>query len=215
MDDFFDWTSIGGCCKYFESNNSFCPHANSKCRKCDLTLTPERRPTSNDFVKYLPYFLEDNPDQDCVKGGHAAYKTALKLSSDGAKVDASYFMTYHTLLKTSFDYYDSMRAARKVADNITRTIQASMRLRDVDEDIVSNIEVFPYSVFYVFYEQYLTMWSDTLRNMGISVLAIFVVTFLLQGFDINSSIIVVTTITMIVINIGGKWISLLPFLRKD
>lgn len=166
-------------------------------------MTPEGRPTLDEFNKYLPYFLEDNPDASCAKGGHAAYKSAVKLASNGEKVDTSHFMTYHTLLKTSFDYYDSMRAARKISDNITRTIQAALRLENVDEDIVANIEVFPYSVFYVFYEQYLTMWTDTLRNMGISVLAIFVVTFLLQGFDINSSIIVVTTITMIVINIGG------------
>ena len=33
--------------------------------------------------------------------------------------------------------------------------------------------------------------------------AIFVVTFLLMGFDIFSSIVVVITITMIVVNIGG------------
>lgn len=33
--------------------------------------------------------------------------------------------------------------------------------------------------------------------------AIFVVTFLLMGFDIFSSVVVVTTITMIVVNIGG------------
>ena len=66
-----------------------------------------------------------------------------------------------------------------------------------------DIEVFPYSVFYVFYEQYLTMWPDTLQSMGISVLAIFIVTFVLMGFDIHSSLVVVITITMIVINLGG------------
>lgn len=47
------------------------------------------------------------------------------------------------------------------------------------------------------------MWPDTLKSMGLSVLAIFIVTFLLMGFDIHSSLIVVITITMIVINIGG------------
>lgn len=25
------------------------------------------------FNKYFPYFLEDNPDETCPKGGHAAY----------------------------------------------------------------------------------------------------------------------------------------------
>lgn len=48
------------------------------------------------------------------------------------------------------------------------------------------------------------MWADTLQNMGLSVLSIFIVTFLLQGFDVNASVVVVLTITMIVIDIGGK-----------
>lgn len=90
------------------------------------------------------------------------------------------------------------------ASNITKTVQATLRLRGNDEEAVRQVEIFPYSVFYVFYEQYLTMWADTLQNMGLSVFSIFIVTFLLQGFDVNSSIVVVMTITMIVINIGGN-----------
>lgn len=207
LDDYFDWSAISGCCKYFPRNQSFCPHSNGNCLKCHITSTSKGRPDPLDFDKYLPYFLEDNPDAECVKGGHAAYKNAVylkKLNGTYLHESASYFMTYHSVLNTSFDYYESMRAARKIADNITRTIHASLRLQDVDEATLSEIEVFPYSVFYVYYEQYLTMWSDTLQNMGISVLAIFFVTLVLQGFDINSSIVVVTTITMIVINIGGR-----------
>lgn len=112
-------------------------------------------------------------------------------------------MTYHTILKSSEDYFESLRSARKISANITRTIHAAMRLDNRPESEIDQVEVFPYSVFYVFYEQYLTMWPDTLRSMGISVLSIFIVTFLLMGFDIHSSIVVVITITMIVINLGG------------
>ncbi|VEN43228.1 unnamed protein product [Callosobruchus maculatus] len=65
------------------------------------------------------------------------------------------------------------------------------------------VEVFPYSVFYVFYEQYLTMWPDTLFSVAVSLVAILLVTFLLMGFDVFSSLIVVITITMILINLGG------------
>lgn len=112
-------------------------------------------------------------------------------------------MSYHTILKTSSDYYEALRSGRKIASNITQMIRANLRLQGVPESQVEQVEVFPYSVFYVFYEQYLTMWPDTLKSMGMSILAIFVVTFLLMGFDIHSSIVVVITITMIVINIGG------------
>uniref|UniRef100_A0A336LKH8 CSON011471 protein n=1 Tax=Culicoides sonorensis TaxID=179676 RepID=A0A336LKH8_CULSO len=205
IDDYFDWASISDCCKYFIRNDSFCPHSNSKCKKCNIQLTNYGRPTSTEFAKYLPYFLQDNPDESCAKGGHAAYGNAINFhkNENHTIIQASYFMTYHTILKSSSDYYEAMRTARVIGTNITKTIQATLRLRGTDEAIVKDIEVFPYSVFYVFYEQYLTMWADTLQNMGISVFSIFIVTFLLQGFDVNSSIVVVMTITMIVINIGG------------
>ena len=65
------------------------------------------------------------------------------------------------------------------------------------------VNVFPYSIFYVFYEQYLTMWEDTLRSLGISLLAIFIVTYLLMGLDVRSSIIIVLIIVMILVNLGG------------
>ena len=59
--------------------------------------------------------------------------------------------------------------------------------------------MFPYSVFYVFYEQYLTMWEDTLQSLGISLMAILVVTFLLMGFDLCSSLIILLVIIMILV----------------
>jgi Niemann-Pick C1 protein len=161
------------------------------------------RPEPTEFKNFISFFLQDNPDADCAKGGHAAYSSGVNLRPIQNSVDASYFMTYHTILKSSEDYYEALRSARKISANITRTIQASMRLADKPESEIEQVEVFPYSIFYVFYEQYLTMWPDTIQSMGISVLAIFVVTFLLMGFDVHSAIVVVITITMIVINLGG------------
>nr|CAD7260670.1 unnamed protein product [Timema shepardi] len=120
-------------------------------------------------------------------------------NNNTAIVTANYFAAFHTILKTSSDYYESIRAARKLSDNISLTINT--RLKAAGQN--TTIEVFPYSVFYVFFEQYLTMWPDTLKSLGISLAAIFVVTFLLMGFDIFSSIVVIITITMIIVNLGG------------
>ena len=52
------------------------------------------------------------------------------------------------------------------------------------------------SIFYVFYEQYLTIWHDAFMNLSISAAAIFVVTFILLGFDILSAFIITLTIVM-------------------
>ncbi|VVC88611.1 unnamed protein product [Leptidea sinapis] len=184
LDDYFDWTALSTCCRYFPSNSSFCPSDDSSCAKCNISLVgAEMRPSAKDFDRYLPFFLQDNPTFGCAKGGHAAYGNALNYrihDKTQAQVGATYYQGYHTVLKSSADYYGALRAARVVAANLTRTLQAAGH---------GDVSVFPYSVFYVFYEQYLTMWPDTLRSMGISVLSIF--------------LIVVITITMIVVNLGG------------
>uniref|UniRef100_A0A182UD69 SSD domain-containing protein n=1 Tax=Anopheles melas TaxID=34690 RepID=A0A182UD69_9DIPT len=207
LDDYIDWSAAPGCCKQW-NNGSFCPHQKSACGACNISMTAQKRPVESSFRQYVSFFLEDNPDEACAKAGHAAYGSGVKYRPDALAplyndVGASYFMAYHTILKSSSDYYEALRSARKISANITSTIHANLRLQGRSEADIQQIEVFPYSVFYVFYEQYLTMWPDTLKSMGISVLAIFIVTFLLMGFDIHSSLVVVITITMIVINIGG------------
>uniref|UniRef100_A0A673B615 SSD domain-containing protein n=1 Tax=Sphaeramia orbicularis TaxID=375764 RepID=A0A673B615_9TELE len=59
------------------------------------------------------------------------------------------------------------------------------------------------SIFYVFYEQYLTIVHDTALNLGVSVGAIFVVTTVLLGFELWSAVIVCITIAMILVNMFG------------
>ncbi|XP_006621499.1 NPC intracellular cholesterol transporter 1 isoform X6 [Apis dorsata] len=205
LDDYIDWSQLSTCCKYFMSNHSFCPHTGSTkyCSLCNITKNEIGRPIPTDFDRYVSFFLQDNPDDTCAKAGHAAYGHGVNYVTDPltglSKVGASYFMAYHTILKTSADYYESMRAARTVSANITNMIDDY--LKSIGDN--STVEVFPYSIFYVFYEQYLTMWPDTLYSIGISLIAIFAVTFFLMGLDIFSSVVVVITITMIVVNIGG------------
>lgn len=73
IDDFIDWSTGNDCCKYFISNNSFCPHEivdENICQSCT------RKPDDDwetYFKRYLSYFIMDNPDANCAKGGHAAY----------------------------------------------------------------------------------------------------------------------------------------------
>ena len=109
-------------------------------------------------------------------------------------IGANYFMTYHTILVTSKDFYSALIEARAISDNISRTLSASLN---------TEVEVFPYSIFYVYYEQYLTMWHDVIVSLAISIAAIFVVTFILLGLDIHSALVVVITIIMIVIDMIG------------
>ena len=63
-------------------------------------------------------------------------------------VTASSFFAFHTILKTSKDYTEAMRWARRLSENLTDMINAGS-----GSESKNDVNVFPYSVFYVFYEQ--------------------------------------------------------------
>lgn len=78
------------------------------------------------FEKYLDFFLRDNPTDTCAKAGHAAYGDGVRYTKDlktgRAFPTASYFMTYHNILKTSRDYTTAMEEARTIGENLTKTL---------------------------------------------------------------------------------------------
>jgi hypothetical protein len=44
------------------------------CSDCVIDVDNKtKRPIPVDFEKYIPFFLQDNPDESCAKAGHAAY----------------------------------------------------------------------------------------------------------------------------------------------
>ncbi|CAL1281503.1 unnamed protein product, partial [Larinioides sclopetarius] len=110
-----------------------------------------------------------------------------------SKIRATNFMTYHTALTTSKDFYEALAWSRKIAANLTNI------LRNDSEN--SNFQVFPYSIVHVFYEQFLTMWPDTLKGLVLSIFAVFLTTFLLLGLDFHSAAIITMAVIAIVINI--------------
>jgi Niemann-Pick C1 protein len=59
------------------------------------------------------------------------------------------------------------------------------------------------SVFYVFYEQYLTIVDDTVFNLLVCGAAIFAVSVILLGFDIWTAVIIIITIAMITVSMFG------------
>lgn len=101
-------------------------------------------------------------------------------------------MAYRTVLKSSKDFYEALRSSREIAAILTE------RLRNATQ---TKAAVRPYSYPDVFYEQYLTMWPDTVKSLGISIGAIFLVTFLFLGLDFYSALIVAVTILMIIVNL--------------
>ncbi|XP_029309885.1 NPC intracellular cholesterol transporter 1 [Cottoperca gobio] len=192
LDDYFDWVKPQStCCRFYNSSGDFCNATvvNSSCLHCrPMTPSGKQRPEGEDFLRFLPMFLSDNPNIKCGKGGHAAYASAVDLYPDHTGVGATYFMTYHTTLKESPDFIEALKMARILAANISQSIDH---------------KVFAYSVFYVFYEQYLTIAYDTALNLSVSLASIFVVSTVLLGFELWSAVLVCITIAMILVNMFG------------
>lgn len=202
IDDYFDWSKSGdihkACCRVYNGTDIFCPSSvsNDTCVACRGVTSS--RPTGEDFSKYLPFFLEDFPCINCSKGGKAAYSDAVNFTdSTKTKVGATYFMTYHTINRNSSDYITAIERARNISANITTMLKESANITD------ENFEVFPYSVFYVFYEQYLTMYRNAIINLSICTGAIFLITFLLLGCDLVSALICTGTIIIITVDLMG------------
>ncbi|XP_042239524.1 NPC intracellular cholesterol transporter 1-like [Homarus americanus] len=181
------------------------PNACHSCPISPLANNPFR-PDPEVFNQYLPMFLKDNPDKYCPKAGHAAYGQGVKIRYDESGnpvTGASVFMTYHTVMRNSKQFYEALRAARAIADNITRTLNLVEKDGKLVPSGETKYEVFPYSVFYVFYEQYLNIWEDTVRMLGISVVAVFCITLIMMGFDFASSLIIMVMVVLIITNMGG------------
>lgn len=72
IDDFRDWSNASNCCYYFKENGTFCPHnLKQYCEPC--TYDSSLNDPSEYFTKYMSFFLMDNPDGICAKGGHPSY----------------------------------------------------------------------------------------------------------------------------------------------
>ena len=147
----------------------------SRCVKCQRNFEENGiRPTEETFNKYINFFLSDLPDENCAKAGRAAYSAGMNYVSEGTNehyVRDSYYMSYHSTVIKSEEFYIALKKAREMSDEIEKTFKKHGK----------DLKVFPYSIFYVYYEQYLTIWNDALTSLGLSLCAVFVVTFIVTG----------------------------------
>ena len=210
VDTYLSWADDDNCCRYLKNNTVPkvpCPTdlSGRYCTSCGFTSEP----TQTQFEESIPWFLESAPNDNCPHGGKSAFSdavqisklpfgSAINISDQQPKYDvlSSNFMAFHTILKTSRDYYTALKRARELTDEMNYAIN-----NGVPEE--EHVKIFPYSIFYVFYEQYLTMWPDTLRQVGISLASIFLVTFILMGFDFVSSFIILIVLISILSNLGA------------
>ncbi|XP_074598752.1 NPC intracellular cholesterol transporter 1-like isoform X2 [Brevipalpus obovatus] len=196
VDDYIAWAFSDECC-FENATGHFCPSTGDRqsCSKCEILDDEGVHIRPEVFYKYLAFFLEDIPSPQCSKGGRSQFSTAVKRDENGTKVVATYLTAYHTVLQNSKDFIDAYKSAMYLSENMDIVLKK--------QEVSGQVSMFPYSLFYIFYEQYLTLYEDIVINLTLSLLAIFVVTFMFFGFALRAALLVIMTITCIIINVMG------------
>ena len=144
-------------------------------------------PEGEEFVHYLERWLQDSPSAECPLAGKAAYGDALVVDNETLTIPASHFRTAHTPLTSQEHFIKAYASARRIA-------------KDVSEDM--GIDVFPYSKFYIFFDQYATIVDLTTALVGAALAFILVIVSVLLG-SFATGVVVTVTVAMIVVDVVG------------
>ncbi|PPJ53633.1 hypothetical protein CBER1_00829 [Cercospora berteroae] len=144
-------------------------------------------PEGKEFVQYAKRWLNSPTGQECPYAGQAAYGDAVVIDEKRMTVPASHFRTAHTPLKSQEDFINAYASARRIAKDISER---------------NGIEVFPYSKFYIFFDQYATIVHLSTALVGTALAFILVITTVLLG-SVATAVVVTLTVVMIVVDIVG------------
>jgi Niemann-Pick C1 protein len=203
IDDFFKWLdpAIESCCRVRKRDPSvFCGPRDreSLCQPCYLgkepawNITMNGLPEGGEFMRYLQQWLISPTNEECPLAGKASFGTALSISPDEHNVVASHFRTFHSPLRTQADFINSFAAAHRIAGDISERTGTS---------------VFPYSLHYVYFDQYAHIIAITQEILGLGLGAVLIVTSFMLGSWRTGTIVtgVVALTVLTVMGIMAVW----------
>jgi Niemann-Pick C1 protein len=179
IDDFFYWLN---------PNSDCCTEDGEACfEEGRWNITLFGMPEGQEFIHYVSKWIHSPTDEMCPHGGQAAYSNAVVIDKNHTTIPASHFRTSHTPLRSQHDFIASYAAARRISESISQR---------------HNIDVFPYSKFYIFFDQYASIVRLTATLLVSAVLIIFLLSSLLLG-SLFTGLVVSLTVVMIVVDIIG------------
>jgi Niemann-Pick C1 protein len=185
IDDFLLWLDprLENCCR---ENGHTC----FRDRVPPWNFTLYGMPEGEEFLGYLSKWLQAVPNEDCSLGGKAAYGTAISLDRKHTAVEASHFRTSHSPLRSQADFIDSYASARRIADDVSDKM---------------NIDVFPYSKFYIFFDQYAYIVRLAVALLGSALALVWIITSIFLG-SLQTGLVVALTVLMILVDIMGAMV---------
>ena len=183
IDDFFFWLDPENdqCCR---ENGKVCLAGREPAWNRSLSTMPE----GYEFLHYLEKWLDAPSNKNCALGGKAPYSSAIIYDSDSISIPASRFQTFHTPLRTQDDFISAYASARRVTAEIT--------------DANPTLDLFPYSPFYIFFDQYSTIVRLACTLIGSALALILILATILLG-SLATALVVTLTVVMTVVDIAG------------
>ena len=181
IDDFFYWLN---------PNSDCCKEDGKTCfdgRDPPWNITLFGMPEGEEFIHYASKWINSPTNERCPNGGQAAYSNAIVIDKKHTTIPASHFRTSHTPLRSQHDFIASYAAARRISQSISE---------------IHGIDVFPYSKFYIFFDQYSSIVRLTATLLVGAIIIIFLLSSLLLG-SLFTGLVVSLTVIMIVVDIIG------------
>jgi Niemann-Pick C1 protein len=130
-------------------------------------------------------------NEECPLGGQAAYSNALNIDTDVATglttVRASHFRTYFSPLRSQASFIEALEQSERISADISRR---------------TGYTVFPYSLFFIFFEQYTYLESMAVQVLGSAAIAIFAITTVLLG-SWRTGVVVTICVASAVFGVAG------------
>lgn len=185
IDDYFMWLSpaLDECC-----TNKGTPCFEDRQPPWNITLYG--MPEGQEFIDYMQRWIVASPDSDCPVAGKAAYSNAVVIDEENLTIPASHFRTSHTPIRSQADFIAAYASARRIADAISSQM---------------GIEVFPYSVFYVFFDQYLSIVRLAAALLTSAMVLILIITSIFLG-SVKTGLVITVAVAMIVIDVMGAMV---------
>ncbi|KAI9319750.1 patched family-domain-containing protein [Dichotomocladium elegans] len=175
---------------FLKSRYHLCdPDFDDHCNECmpDWSTSMENLPEGTEFLNFYDLWIHMPPDENCPLGGKAAFGDAIVVDREHVSTKTSHFRTFHTPLRTQHDFIAAHASARRIANDMSTNL---------------GVHVYPYSVFYVFFEQYSYISLMAFELLGVAILTIFIVTSTLLG-SIRSGVIVMGVVVLILVDVVG------------
>ncbi|KAF5393839.1 hypothetical protein D9757_000230 [Collybiopsis confluens] len=203
IDTFFSWLNpeMDTCCRVRKRDPSVLCRSSDGARVCRpcfedrepaWNVTMEGFPEGEEFIHYAKWWLASDADEECPLGGKEGFGGSIAFGNaisgeESETIVASHFRTFHTPLRSQSEFIESLASARRIAESISESTGA---------------DVFPYSLHYVFFDQYSTITSTTQLILGLGLLSTLFITSVFLG-SLRTGAIVTAVTGMVVVCVMG------------